>query len=119
MFMDSETIEDAFDREKAKITNRRSVNVPQLILCALEIKISIELFDLIREKSDRIIDARTFQIIEIAKSAERFMSSTLFIRVIEALIDLKIEAFFEFRFFKEESQGNHPTITPYNTIIIT
>lgn len=47
------------------------------------------------------------------------MSSTLFIRVIEALIDLKIEAFFEFRFFKEESQGNHPTITPYNTIIMT
>lgn len=51
MFIDSETIEDAFDREKAKITNRRSVNVPQLILCALEIKISIELFDLIREKA--------------------------------------------------------------------
>lgn len=108
MFIDSETIEDAFDREKAKITNRRSVNVPQLILCALEIKISIELFDLIREKSDRIIDARTFQIIEIAKSAERFMSSTLFIRVIEALIDLKIEAFLSLDFLRKKAKETTP-----------
>ena len=58
MFIDSETIEDAFDREKAKITNRRSVNVPQLILCALEIKISIELFDLI---SQNVSDHRDSQ----------------------------------------------------------